>query len=251
MASFSTRGLIGGKLVDGLGEKQPIYNPSLGVVIASIPEATIDQVNEAVAAAVAAFPSWARLTPKDRSLILLKIADAIEQNQETFASLESENCGKPYSAMLGDEMPAIVDVFRFFAGACRSLQGTVAGEYLPDHTSYIRRDPVGVIGSIAPWNYPMMMLAWKIAPAIAVGNTVVVKPSEQTPLTAFKLAEILQPIVPAGVVNIIFGRGGTVGNTLVNHKDVRMVSLTGSIPTAAKIIASTAHCAKRMHMELV
>ena len=236
--------------MEGRGEPQPIFNPSLGKVIASIPEATIEQVNEAVAAAVAAFPAWARLTPKDRSLTLLKIADAIEKNQETFAALESENCGKPYNSMLNDEMPAIVDVFRFFAGACRSLQGTVAGEYLPDHTSYIRRDPVGVIGSIAPWNYPMMMLAWKIAPAIAVGNTIVVKPSEQTPLTAFKLAELIQPLVPAGVVNIIFGRGGTVGNTLVNHKDVRMVSLTGSVPTAAKIISSTAHCAKRMHMEL-
>jgi aminobutyraldehyde dehydrogenase len=250
MACLATKLLIGGSLVAGLGEAYPVYNPSVGKVIARVPEASIEQVNDAVAAAVAAFPSWSRLTPKDRSLRLLKAADALEADQAMLARLEADNCGKPYAAVLNDELPAIVDCFRFFAGACRSLQGTAAGEYLPDHTSYIRRDPIGVIGSIAPWNYPLMMLAWKIAPAVAVGNTIVVKPSEQTPLTAFRVAELLQNVFPPGVVNIVYGRGQTVGNSLVNHKDVKMVSLTGSIPTASKIIASTASSVKKMHMEL-
>ena len=249
--SFSQLNLIGGQLVSGQGEPYNVFNPALGTVILTVPEASIEQVNQAVDAAAAAFPTWSRLTPKDRSYALLKLADKIESHSETLARLESQNCGKPFTAVLNDELPAIVDCFRFFAGASRSLQGTAAGEYLPDHTSYIRRDPIGVIGSIAPWNYPLMMLAWKIAPAIAVGNTIVVKPSEQTPLTAFKLAEIINEVLPAGVVNIVYGRGPTVGSSLVTHNKVRMVSLTGSIPTAARIISSTAHVAKRMHMEFL
>ncbi|UUY06453.1 gamma-aminobutyraldehyde dehydrogenase [Pseudomonas sp. J452] len=242
--------LINGELVDGLGAAQPVLNPSLGTVLVQIPEATPEQIDAAVRAADAAFDSWSQTTPGQRSALLLALADAIDANADELARLESQNCGKPYSAARNDELPAIADVFRFFAGAARCLQGSAAGEYLPGHTSMIRRDPIGVIASIAPWNYPLMMAAWKLAPALAAGNCVVLKPSEQTPLTALRLGQLIAGIFPAGVVNIVFGRGASVGEPLVTHPKVRMVSLTGSIPTGANIIASTAASVKRMHMEL-
>jgi aminobutyraldehyde dehydrogenase len=242
--------LIGGQLVDGLGEKLPVYNPATGEVLLEIAEATVEQVNEAVTAADAAFTSWGQTTPKERAEHLLKLADVIEQNAEAFARLESQNCGKPYHCVLNDEIPAVVDVFRFFAGASRCLNGLAAGEYLSGHTSMIRRDPVGVVASIAPWNYPLMMAAWKLAPALAAGNCVVIKPSEITPLTAFKLAELAKEVFPAGVLNVLFGRGQTVGDALTGHNKVRMVSLTGSIATGEHIISHTAPSIKRTHMEL-
>ena len=242
--------LINGQLVNGEGASQPVLNPSLGTALLHINEASSEQVDAAVQAADAAFESWSQTAPKDRSLLLLRLADAIEAQAETFAKLESDNCGKPYAAALDDEIPAIADVFRFFAGASRCLNGSAAGEYLPGHTSMIRRDPIGVVASIAPWNYPLMMVAWKIAPALAAGNTVVLKPSEQTPLTALKLGELLAEIFPAGVVNIVFGRGPSVGQPLTTHSKVRMVSLTGSVATGSNIISSTADTVKRMHMEL-
>lgn len=247
---MQTKLLINGQLVAGEGPAQPVFNPALGRVLVEINEATEGQVDTAVRAADAAFESWSQTAPKDRALLLLKLADAIDANAEELAKLESENCGKPYHAALNDEMPAIADVFRFFAGASRCMGGSAAGEYLPGHTSMIRRDPVGVIASIAPWNYPLMMVAWKIAPALAAGNTVVLKPSEQTPLTALRLVELANGIFPAGVLNLVFGRGQTVGNPLVTHPKVRMVSLTGSIATGSHIISSTADSVKRMHMEL-
>ncbi len=242
--------LINGQLVNGEGASQPVLNPSLGTALLHINEASSEQVDAAAQAADAAFESWSQTAPKDRSLLLLRLADAIEAQAETFAKLESDNCGKPYAAALGDEIPAIADVFRFFAGASRCLNGSAAGESLPGHTSMIRRDPIGVVASIAPWNYPLMMVAWKIAPALAAGNTVVLKPSEQTPLTALKLGELLAEIFPAGVVNIVFGRGPSVGQPLTTHSKVRMVSLTGSVATGSNIISSTADTVKRMHMEL-
>ncbi|WP_397449507.1 gamma-aminobutyraldehyde dehydrogenase [Pseudomonas sp. NA-150] len=247
---MQTKLLINGQLVVGEGPSQPVFNPALGRVLIEINEASEAQVDAAVRAADAAFDSWSQTTPKDRSLLLLKLADAIEAHGEELAKLESDNCGKPYHAALNDEIPAIADVFRFFAGACRTMNGSAAGEYLPGHTSMIRRDPVGVIASIAPWNYPLMMVAWKIAPALAAGNTVVLKPSEQTPLTALRLVELASEIFPAGVLNLVFGRGQTVGNPLITHPKVRMVSLTGSITTGSHIISSTADSVKRMHMEL-
>jgi len=247
---MQTKLLINGQLVAGEGPAQPVFNPALGRVLVEINEATEGQVDTAVRAADAAFESWSQTAPKDRALLLLKLADAIDANAEELAKLESDNCGKPYHAALNDEMPAIADVFRFFAGASRCMGGSAAGEYLPGHTSMIRRDPVGVIASIAPWNYPLMMVAWKIAPALAAGNTVVLKPSEQTPLTALRLVELANGIFPAGVLNLVFGRGQTVGNPLVTHPKVRMVSLTGSIATGSHIISSTADSVKRMHMEL-
>ncbi|MCP8463454.1 gamma-aminobutyraldehyde dehydrogenase [Pseudomonas sp. ZM23] len=247
---MQTKLLINGQLVAGEGEKLAVLNPSLGSTLVEIAEATPAQVDAAVLAADAAFESWSQTAPKDRSLLLLQLADAIDANAEELARLESNNCGKPYSAALNDELPAVADVFRFFAGACRVMQGSAAGEYLPGHTSMIRRDPVGVVASIAPWNYPLMMVAWKLGPALAAGNTVVLKPSEQTPLTALRLAELMAEIFPAGVVNLVFGRGPSVGEPLTTHPKVRMVSLTGSVATGSRIIAGTADTVKRMHMEL-
>lgn len=191
--------LINGKLVAGEGEKVPVYNPATGEVILEIAEATAAQVDAAVEAADLAFDAWSQTTPKTRAECLLKLADAISAQAETLAQLESLNCGKPLHCVINDEMPAIVDVFRFFAGAARCLPGMAAGEYLEGHTSMIRRDPVGVVASIAPWNYPLMMAAWKLALALAAGNCVVIKPSEITPLTALKLAELAKDIFLEGL----------------------------------------------------
>lgn len=247
---MQTKLLINGQLVAGEGESLAVLNPALGTTLVEIAEATPAQVDIAVRAADAAFEGWSQTAPKDRSLLLLKLADAIDAHAEELARLESNNCGKPYPAALNDELPAVADVFRFFAGASRVLQGSAAGEYLPGHTSMIRRDPVGVVASIAPWNYPLMMAAWKLGPALAAGNTVVLKPSEQTPLTALRLGELIAGIFPAGVVNLVFGRGPSVGEPLTTHPKVRMVSLTGSVATGSRIIAGTADTVKRMHMEL-
>ncbi|ELY2615982.1 aminobutyraldehyde dehydrogenase [Cronobacter sakazakii] len=242
--------LINGALVEGKGERLPVYNPATGKVLLEIAEASPEQVDAAVKSADAAFEHWRLTTPKERAEALLKLADVIEANAQTFAQLESKNCGKPLHCVAGDEIPAVADVFRFFAGAARCLNGLAAGEYLADHTSMIRRDPVGVVASIAPWNYPLMMAAWKLAPALAAGNCVVLKPSEITPLTALKLAELAKDIFPAGVLNVLFGRGKTVGDPLTSHEKVRMVSLTGSIATGEHIISRTASSIKRTHMEL-
>lgn len=242
--------LINGELINGEGETQAVYNPATGEVLLEIAEASAAQVDAAVRAADRAFSEWGQTTPKVRAEALLKLAQVIEDNADALAKLESLNCGKPLHCALNDEIPAVVDVFRFFAGAARTLNGLAAGEYLEGHTSMIRRDPVGVVASIAPWNYPLMMVAWKLAPALAAGNCVVIKPSEITPLTALKLAELAKDIFPAGVLNVLFGRGKTVGDPLTGHEKVRMVSLTGSIATGEHIIAHTASTVKRTHMEL-
>ena len=247
---MQTRLLINGQLVAGEGPTLAVLNPALGTTLADINEASEAQVDAAVRAADHAFDGWSQTPPKDRAALLLKLADLIDTHAEELATLESNNCGKPYPAALHDELPAIADVFRFFAGASRCLGGSAAGEYLPGHTSMVRRDPLGVVASIAPWNYPLMMLAWKIAPALAAGNTVVLKPSEQTPLTALRLGELAAELLPAGVLNILFGKGPSVGTPLVTHPKVRMVSLTGSIATGSHIITSTADSVKRLHMEL-
>jgi aminobutyraldehyde dehydrogenase len=245
-----TEMLIGSGFAKGAGDAEPIVNPRTGETILSLPEATPEQVDEAVAAAASAFDKWSRATPAERSVLLLKLADRIEAEADDFAGLEALNCGKPKHAILRDETPTIVDVFRFFAGACRVLPGSAAGEYLPGYTSMIRRDPIGVIGSITPWNYPLMMAAWKLAPALAAGNTVVLKPSEQTPLTTLKLARIAAEILPPGVVNVIVGRGATVGDALIHHPKIAMLSLTGSIATGQKVLAAAAQSLKRTHLEL-
>ena len=247
---MQTQLLIAGKLVTGEGNAEVVLDSASGKQIASVNEASPAQVEAAVAAAERAFPAWARTPPKERATLLLKIADGIEAHAADYAALESRNTGKPLSAVLNDELPSIADIFRYFAGVCRAPQGLAAGEYLPGHTSMIRRDPVGVVASIAPWNYPLMMFAWKIAPALAAGNTLILKPSEQTPLTALKLAALLAEVLPPGVVNIICGRGEPVGRLLTSHPRVRMVSLTGSIATGQKILAGAADNLKRTHLEL-
>jgi aminobutyraldehyde dehydrogenase len=247
---MQTKLLINGKLVAGEGRVEEVLNPATGKVLAKVPEASRAQINAAVEAADAAFDGWSRTPPKDRATLLLKLADRIESDGAAFAKIESQNCGKPYPAALNDEIPAIADVFRFFAGACRSMPGVVAGEYLAGFTSMIRRDPIGVVASIAPWNYPLMMAAWKLGPALAAGNCCVLKPSEQTPLTALKLAELLAEIFPPGVVNVVCGRGASVGAPLTKHPKVRMISLTGDVATGGKILGQSADGIKRTHLEL-
>jgi aminobutyraldehyde dehydrogenase len=247
---MDTQMLIGARFEKGTETEEPILDPKTGGTILDLPEASEAQIDAAVAAAEKAFASWSRTTPAQRSGYLLKIADRIEAEAKEFAALESLNCGKPINAVLNDEIPAIVDCYRFFAGAVRSMPGVVSGEYLPGHTSMIRRDPIGIVASIAPWNYPLMMMAWKLAPAIGGGNTAVFKPSEQTPLTALKLAKVLAEILPEGVVNVVLGRGDSVGNTLINHPKVNMISITGDVATGKKVLQAAARSVKRTHLEL-
>ncbi|MCL6263370.1 gamma-aminobutyraldehyde dehydrogenase [Craterilacuibacter sp. RT1T] len=247
---MQTRMLIAGERVAGQGESLAVCSPASGEVLTHISEASAEQVEAAVAAAEQAFPVWRATAPKERSERLLALADKLLTHGEELAMLESANCGKPYAAVLADEIPAIIDVFRYFAGACRNLNATAAGEYLPGHTSYLRRDAIGVVASIAPWNYPLMMAAWKLAPALAAGNTVVLKPSELTPLTTLRLCDLLADIFPPGVVNVVFGRGAEVGSPLISDARVRMVSVTGSIATGHHVLAAAQHGIKRTHLEL-
>jgi aminobutyraldehyde dehydrogenase len=248
--SIDTKLLINGKFVQGKGPKQDVLDPATGKIIVAINESSDEQIAAAVDAAAKAFLAWSATVPKDRAALLLKLADRIEAQAADYAKLESSNCGKPYTAVLNDEIPAIADVFRFFAGAARTMNGSAAGEYLPGFTSMIRRDPIGVVASIAPWNYPLMMAAWKLSPALAAGNTVVIKPSEQTPLTALKLATLLAEIFPPGVVNVIYGRGATVGAALIAQPKINMISLTGDVGTGEKVLQAASKGAKRTHLEL-
>ena len=250
MTTTDTALLIGARFEAGTETPEQILNPRTGGVILDVPEASTAQVDAAVAAARRAFDGWSRSTPGERAAALLRIADRVEAEAAGFAALEALNCGKPINAALNDEIPAIVDCYRFFAGAVRTQHAMAAGEYLAGHTSMIRRDAIGVVASIAPWNYPLMMMAWKLAPAIAGGNTVVFKPSEQTPLTALKMARILADELPEGVVNVVTGRGQTVGNYLINHPGVDMISLTGDVATGRKMLDAASKTVKRTHLEL-
>ncbi|HGM4775326.1 TPA: gamma-aminobutyraldehyde dehydrogenase [Serratia marcescens] len=250
LSGLSCQQFINGQLVDGEGQQECIVNPANGETLIALTEASSAQVGSAVKAAQQAFGHWSRTTPAQRAALLLRIADAIERQAPQLAQLEALNCGKPLHQALNDDLPAAVDVFRFFAGAVRTQQGQLAGEYVPGHTSMIRRDPIGVVASIAPWNYPLMMAAWKIAPALAAGNTVVFKPSEHTPLTILALVPALQEILPPGVLNIVYGGGEGVGSQLVGHPQVRLVSVTGDIVTGQKILQAAAKSVKRTHLEL-
>ncbi|MFC0225034.1 gamma-aminobutyraldehyde dehydrogenase [Serratia aquatilis] len=247
---LSCQQFINGELVEGEGQQESIVNPANGETLVAIAEASSTQVADAVSAAQRAFSHWSRTTPSHRAALLLRIADAIERQAEQLARLEALNCGKPFHQAMNDDLPAAVDVFRFFAGAVRTQQGQLAGEYIAGHTSMIRRDPLGVVASIAPWNYPLMMAAWKIAPALAAGNTVVFKPSEHTPLTILALVPALQEILPPGVLNIVYGGGEGVGGHLVSHPQVRLVSVTGDIVTGQKILKAAVKSVKRTHLEL-
>src|ERR1700688_4976824 len=243
---------IGGEWTPGTrGETQEVINPATGKVIAHVPKGTEQDVDRAVAAARKAYDEvWFDSTPRDRSERLLKLASAIEEHGDELARIESENVGKPLAATKSEEIPPIADCFRFFAGAARALEGRAAGEYMPGFTSFIRRESLGVVGSIAPWNYPLMMAAWKLCPALAAGNTVVLKPSEQTPLSTLKLAEYLAEVFPPGVVNIVCGRGESVGAPLIAQPAVRMISLTGDVATGQKVLEIAARGIKRTHLEL-
>ncbi len=245
------RNFIGGEFVEPAGgEREDVIDPSNGEVIASAPLSSEEDVNRAVAAAKKAFETWGVTTPAERSIALLKLADRIEENADEIADIESANAGKPRQAFLEDEVPAMVDQLRFFAGACRVMEGKASGEYLEGYTSMIRREPIGVIGQIAPWNYPMMMAVWKIGPALATGNTVVLKPAETTPMSALKMAELAADLFPEGVFNVVTGHGQPTGSTLVTHPDVDMVSLTGSPGTGKWIAKAAADTLKRVHLEL-
>jgi 1-pyrroline dehydrogenase len=241
---------IGGSWVDSAsGETTSVVNPANGQVIAEVPASGPEDVDRAVSAAAGAFATWQRTTPQDRSLMLLKLADAIEARADELGRLESRNAGKPVGAAI-DEVTTMVDNLRFFAGAARVMEGKAANEYLAGHTSLIRRDPVGVVASIAPWNYPLYMAGWKIGPALAAGNTVVLKPSIRTPLTTIVLAEIAADILPPGVLNVIVGSGDAIGDALVGHPDVAMISVTGDTVTGKRIAHIAADAVKRLHLEL-
>jgi 1-pyrroline dehydrogenase len=241
---------VGGEWVDAVeGDVQEVVNPATGETITEVPRGSEADVDRAVAAAKKAFEEWRETTPAERSEMLLKLADALEENAEELIRTEMANVGKPHGVM-ADEVPTSADNLRFFAGAARALEGKAAGEYMRGYTSMVRREPVGVVGQIAPWNYPLMMAVWKIGPALAAGNTVVLKPSEQTPLSSLLLAGHAGEIFPPGVLNVITGDGEPVGAGIVRHPDVRMVSLTGDVATGKEVARAAADTLKRVHLEL-
>jgi betaine-aldehyde dehydrogenase len=231
------------------GPLAPLMNPSTGEVFAEAPVSGPADVDRALGAAKAAFGSWRRTTPSERSLALLRIADAIEARAEELVAAECENTGKPYQLTMDEEIPPSVDQVRFFAGAARHLSGLAAAEYMAGHTSFIRREPLGVCGAVTPWNYPMMMAVWKFAPALAAGNTMVLKPSDTTPVTALLLAEIMSEHLPPGVFNVVCGDRDT-GRALVVHDTPAMVSVTGSVRAGMEVAAAAAPSLKRVHLEL-
>ena len=233
------------------GGTRDIISPASGAVMASVQEGTAEDTNRAIAAAKAAFyGEWYDMTPKDRQLALLRLADRIEEHAEELVKIEAENVGKPYEVTMAEEIPPIVDNLRFFAGAARMLEGRSAGEYMAGFTSFVRREPIGVAGLIAPWNYPLMMAVWKIGPALATGNTIVLKPSELTPLTAIKMAEFAADLFLPGVFNVVTGDGIPVGDALVRSPDVGIVSLTGDVGTGKIINTNSSDTLKRVHLEL-
>lgn len=244
----TVQNFIGGAAVDA-GSSEDVLNPATGEAIARAAVSGVDEVNAAVAAAKGAFDGWSGRTPQDRSNALLQIADSIESAADELAQIESDNVGKPIE-YAKEEIPQVVDCLRFFAGAARNMEGKAAGEYMEGYTSMIRREAIGVVGQIAPWNYPLLMAAWKIGPALAAGNTIVLKPSEFTPLSSVRLAEIVAEHVPEGVFNVVLGHGDPVGQSLVTHPDVAMVSLTGSVGTGKWIAGAAAESLKRVHLEL-
>ncbi|WP_030455691.1 gamma-aminobutyraldehyde dehydrogenase [Herbidospora cretacea] len=241
---------INGKFVDARsGRFSDVVDPSTGEVYAQAPLSGQEDVDAAYEAAAAAFETWGQTTPGERANLLLKIADAIEARAEEINQAECRNTGKPYARMSEDETPVAADHFRFFAGAARTLEGPTAGEFLADHTSVIRHEPVGVIGQVTPWNYPMMMAVWKIAPALAAGNTIVLKPSDTTPVSTVKLAEIIGDVLPAGVFNVVTGDRET-GSLVVSHPTASMVAITGSVGAGMAVAKSAADDLKRVHLEL-
>jgi 1-pyrroline dehydrogenase len=241
---------IGGQWVDSAsGETLEVENPANEEIVARVPASGKEDVDRAVEAAAKAFESWQNATPADRMTALLKLADIVDENTEELTALEASQTGKPLN-VASVEFPAIADNLRFFAGAARNLEGKAAGEYVADRTSLIRREPIGVVASIAPWNYPLYMAGWKIGPALAAGNTVVLKPSARTPLSALRFAELAADALPPGVLNVISGTGDAIGPALVAHPKVGIISLTGDTDTGKKIARIAADRVKRLHLEL-
>ena len=243
------RNFVNGAYVDGSGAHSDVINPSTGQVVARAPISSAQDVDAAYAAASAAFETWRDATPSQRQRALLQLADAVEARAAEFVQLEGENTGKPNALTTSEEIPPMVDQIRFFAGAARCLEGKAAGEYMAGHTSWVRREPIGVIGQVTPWNYPMMMATWKIGPALAAGNTIVLKPSDTTPETTLLLAEIASEFLPAGVFNVITGDRDT-GRALVEHPAPQMVAITGSVRAGIEVASSAAKAVKRVHLEL-
>ena len=244
------RNFIDGEYRDAAdGRTLAVVDPTSGKQYATSPLSADADVDTAMKAAARAFESWRDSTPKERSLALFRIADAIEARAEEFIALEGENCGKPFAVTRAEEIPPMVDHVRFFATAARHLEGKSAAEYVPNMTSFIRREPVGVCAQVAPWNYPMMMAVWKFAPAIAAGNTVVLKPSDTTPATTTLLAEICAEFLPRGVMNVICGDRDT-GRAMVAHEIPDLVSVTGSVRAGMEVAESAAKSLKRVHLEL-
>jgi betaine-aldehyde dehydrogenase/aminobutyraldehyde dehydrogenase len=241
---------VDGEFVDALsGETMEVLNPATGEVIAEVPRAGEEDVDRAVAAAETAWESWREKTPKDRMELLLKLADLIDENAEELARLESQNVGKPWWVAV-DEPGMMSDNLRFFAGAARNLEGKAAAEYVEGYTSMIRREPLGVVAGIAPWNYPLFMVIWKMGPALAAGNVQIIKPAEQTPLTTLRFVELAQEVLPKGVLQVVTGDGVPAGDRLVRHPAVRLVSLTGDTATGKLIAKNAANTVKRVHLEL-
>jgi len=241
---------IAGKgLPAGSGRTDSVVNPATGEALAEVASSDAADVDTAVAAAKAAYPGWSSKTPRERSEVLLALARVIDENVDDLSSIEMRNVGKPRS-IIGIEMDLSADNLRFFAGAARTMEGKAAGEYLEGHTSYLRREPLGVVAGIAPWNYPLNMAVWKFGPALATGNTVVMKPSELTPLSLLRFAELTSDILPPGVFNVVCGQGETAGDAIVRHPDIRLVSLTGDVSTGKLIARNAADTLKRVHLEL-
>ena len=250
MADTTFRNVVDGELVDAVsGETYDVLDPTTGEVYAQAPRSGPEDVDRAFRAAEAAFATWGETTPQDRATALLKIADAVEARIEEVNEVECRDTGKPRGLTMAEEMPYASDHFRFFAGAARVLEGRSAGEYLADHTSWVRREPIGVVGQVTPWNYPLLMMIWKVAPALAAGNTVVLKPSDTTPASTTLFAEIAQEFLPPGVFNVICGDRDT-GRSLVEHPIPQMVSITGSVRAGMEVAGSAARDLKKVHLEL-
>jgi betaine-aldehyde dehydrogenase len=250
MSTRTLQNLINGEHVDSAdGRTSPLINPSTEEEFAHAAVSSAEDVDRAMKAAAKAFETWRDATPSDRQRALLKLADAMEERADEFVRVESENTGKPLGLTASEEIPPSVDQVRFFAGAARVLEGRAAGEYMAGHTSYVRREPLGVVAQVTPWNYPLMMAIWKIAPALAAGNTLVIKPSDTTPASTVLLGEICNEIFPPGVVNVVTGDRDT-GRALVEHPIPQLVSITGSVRAGMEVAASAAKDLKRAHLEL-
>jgi betaine-aldehyde dehydrogenase len=250
MADTSFRNVINGELVDAeSGERYDVIDPTTGEVYATAPMSGKEDLDRAYGAAEKAFEGWGRMTPKDRASAMLKIAEKVDERVEEINAVECKDTGKPIGLTMSEEMPYASDHFRFFAGASRVLEGRSAGEYMEDHTSFVRREPIGVVGQVTPWNYPLLMMIWKVAPALAAGNTIVLKPSDTTPASTLLMAEVASEFFPPGVFNVICGDRDT-GRALVSHPTPQLVAITGSVRAGMEVASAASADLKRVHLEL-